>query len=142
MIRRPPRSTRTDTLFPYTTLFRSIDRLRNAARPLSRGARPNWLGISQGVRATLVYSRLVGGALLEAVHPGVQVPEPRPIRPDRGQLADETQLHIGRGERIAHQEVMSRPTLVDVAQWVVQLGIDMALQRAPLFAQVGDGAFH
>src|SRR3546814_7959049 len=25
MIRRPPRSTRTDTLFPYTTLFRSID---------------------------------------------------------------------------------------------------------------------
>src|SRR3546814_3297228 len=25
MIRRPPRSTRTDTLFPYTTLFRSIE---------------------------------------------------------------------------------------------------------------------
>src|SRR3546814_4554821 len=30
MIRRPPRSTRTDTLFPYTTLFRS----RRAADPL------------------------------------------------------------------------------------------------------------
>src|SRR3546814_15238094 len=28
MIRRPPRSTRTDTLFPYTTLFRSIAQLR------------------------------------------------------------------------------------------------------------------
>src|SRR3546814_4731328 len=27
MIRRPPRSTRTDTLFPYTTLFRSPPRL-------------------------------------------------------------------------------------------------------------------
>src|SRR3546814_2600040 len=26
MIRRPPRSTRTDTLFPYTTLFRSFGR--------------------------------------------------------------------------------------------------------------------
>src|SRR3546814_2251969 len=26
MIRRPPRSTRTDTLFPYTTLFRSVER--------------------------------------------------------------------------------------------------------------------
>src|SRR3546814_12882250 len=26
MIRRPPRSTRTDTLFPYTTLFRSLRR--------------------------------------------------------------------------------------------------------------------
>src|SRR3546814_13824391 len=34
-IRRPPRSTRTDTRFPYTTLFRSTDRRRIA---LSRGA--------------------------------------------------------------------------------------------------------
>src|SRR3546814_18927663 len=30
MIRRPPRSTRTDTLFPYTTLFRSLLGLRLA----------------------------------------------------------------------------------------------------------------
>src|SRR3546814_1872388 len=29
MIRRPPRSTRTDTLFPYTTLFRSTDFANN-----------------------------------------------------------------------------------------------------------------
>src|SRR3546814_11653185 len=37
MIRRPPRSTRTDTLFPYTTLFRSC-------RSLTRSARsPAWL---------------------------------------------------------------------------------------------------
>src|SRR3546814_10936189 len=28
MIRRPPRSTRTDTLFPYTTLFRSVPGLQ------------------------------------------------------------------------------------------------------------------
>src|SRR3546814_3014639 len=32
MIRRPPRSTRTDTLFPYTTLFRSLRRLRESSR--------------------------------------------------------------------------------------------------------------
>src|SRR3546814_3203258 len=31
MIRRPPRSTRTDTLFPYTTLFRSDREARGAA---------------------------------------------------------------------------------------------------------------
>src|SRR3546814_15396587 len=31
MIRRPPRSTRTDTLFPYTTLFRSISRSASVA---------------------------------------------------------------------------------------------------------------
>src|SRR3546814_13340505 len=29
MIRRPPRSTRTDTLFPYTTLFRSVVVIHN-----------------------------------------------------------------------------------------------------------------
>src|SRR3546814_4914634 len=32
MIRRPPRSTRTDTLFPYTTLFRSGSRDRGGTR--------------------------------------------------------------------------------------------------------------
>src|SRR3546814_4008974 len=37
MIRRPPRSTRTDTLFPYTTLFRSIaDRDRHAVENRQR----------------------------------------------------------------------------------------------------------
>src|SRR3546814_7102057 len=34
MIRRPPRSTRTDTLFPYTTLFRSAIRRRSGALPV------------------------------------------------------------------------------------------------------------
>src|SRR3546814_2031928 len=32
MIRRPPRSTRTDTLFPYTTLFRSVGQRQGYAR--------------------------------------------------------------------------------------------------------------
>src|SRR3546814_6206957 len=44
MIRLPPRSTRTDTLFPYTTLFRSR-RARasgaRAGRPSASGARPS-----------------------------------------------------------------------------------------------------
>src|SRR3546814_9424837 len=37
MIRRPPRSTRTDTLFPYTTLFRSD--LENQRKRLERDVR-------------------------------------------------------------------------------------------------------
>src|SRR3546814_18402829 len=44
MIRRPPRSTRTDTLFPYTTLFRSscCTALRQAfARETDAGLRPS-----------------------------------------------------------------------------------------------------
>src|SRR3546814_3537965 len=37
MIRRPPRSTRTDTLFPYTTLFRSLGAAVPADREQPRG---------------------------------------------------------------------------------------------------------
>src|SRR3546814_17500086 len=39
MIRRPPRSTRTDTLFPYTTLFRSDGQEREHQVDARRGAR-------------------------------------------------------------------------------------------------------
>src|SRR3546814_12425909 len=66
MIRRPPRSTRTDTLFPYTTLFRSL-RLEHRTqgrrhvrregrdprrRPGSGDGRPGELGlrVSEGPR--------------------------------------------------------------------------------------------
>src|SRR3546814_8997286 len=35
MIRRPPRSTRTDTLFPYTTLFRSDDEAADMLRKMA-----------------------------------------------------------------------------------------------------------
>src|SRR3546814_18823311 len=45
MIRRPPRSTRTDTLFPYTTLFRSLigDKGEDGTgRPLSRLQHSAW----------------------------------------------------------------------------------------------------
>src|SRR3546814_4819619 len=42
MIRRPPRSTRTDTLFPYTTLFRSPWQVGHwmSTVPSSRGRQP------------------------------------------------------------------------------------------------------
>src|SRR3546814_6016859 len=50
MIRRPPRSTRTDTLFPYTTLFRS--------RRQAAGAGPDRPGAA---RATADHGRGVGG---------------------------------------------------------------------------------
>src|SRR3546814_612855 len=37
MIRRPPRSTRTDTLFPYTTLFRSAEEMADRVGVISKG---------------------------------------------------------------------------------------------------------
>src|SRR3546814_5506341 len=44
MIRRPPRSTRTDTLFPYTTLFRSgaLGQGRRGVRPAGDRATVRW----------------------------------------------------------------------------------------------------
>src|SRR3546814_13329390 len=58
MLRRPPRSTRTDTLFPYTTLFRSysrsigvrVDRLCEACTdPFHVAGESVRLGLSVGV---------------------------------------------------------------------------------------------
>src|SRR3546814_14034934 len=37
MLRRPPRSTSTDTLFPYTTLFRSSPHFKFAVAPMRQG---------------------------------------------------------------------------------------------------------
>src|SRR3546814_1007438 len=46
MIRRPPRSTRTDTLFPYTTLFRSYERRREIDECLhTQQIRDHWLPV-------------------------------------------------------------------------------------------------
>src|SRR3546814_21025576 len=53
MIRRPPRSTRTDTLFPYTTLFRSQpDRgPEDLLRPASSAWHPGLAAQQHGMRS-------------------------------------------------------------------------------------------
>src|SRR3546814_6504072 len=55
MIRRPPRSTRTDTLFPYTTLFRSP--AQQVGAPGGRGEQPGQL--AQDRVAGMVAERVV-----------------------------------------------------------------------------------
>src|SRR3546814_2329400 len=62
MIRRPPRSTRTATLFPYTTLFRSYDALAETEMPRRASVRDRQcdggvaghaeLGVHRGRRAS------------------------------------------------------------------------------------------
>src|SRR3546814_5286805 len=52
MIRRPPRSTRTDTLFPYTTLFRSeheVQRFDRCIPDALRGQRTRQLVVEAGL---------------------------------------------------------------------------------------------
>src|SRR3546814_5721787 len=50
MIRRPPRSTRTDTLFPYTTLFRSHDTADGGCGQVKRHAPRIPLFLSEAIR--------------------------------------------------------------------------------------------
>src|SRR3546814_10008811 len=54
MIRRPPISTRTDTLFPYTTLFRSAEAYANARLPRARGAAARQIAEATGYREQVV----------------------------------------------------------------------------------------
>src|SRR3546814_19968469 len=61
MIRRPPRSTRTDTLFPYTTLFRSINGVEPSMESIASFKYP-------AARPLFVY---IKGAHLKAV-PGLK----------------------------------------------------------------------
>src|SRR3546814_4372116 len=56
MIRRPPRSTRTDTLFPYTTLFRSIRKQPRAEAMLALTADKGLLFSASG-HAFLMYGK-------------------------------------------------------------------------------------
>src|SRR3546814_17340727 len=63
MIRRPPRSTRTDTLFPYTTLFRS----RRYARARAKA------GIGEALILQFLKRRIVDGQPL-GLENGVAVP--------------------------------------------------------------------
>src|SRR3546814_16467044 len=55
MIRRPPRSTRTDTLFPYTTLFRSAELYGESDRRRRIGA--GLSSVELGVRLRYEVSR-------------------------------------------------------------------------------------
>src|SRR3546814_12822830 len=75
MIRRPPRSTRTDTLFPYTTLFRSSEAtgprgwLRNRLETIDGTARipVNALGARVGAVTRSVQNMAkLGGALISS----------------------------------------------------------------------------
>src|SRR3546814_3685135 len=70
MIRRPPRSTRTDTLFPYTTLFRS--RKRQPRQPQLRGRLGREVAGPAGDRE---------GRLEQLRRPGQPEPRPQARRP-------------------------------------------------------------
>src|SRR3546814_12305874 len=78
MIRRPPRSTRTDTLFPYTTLFRS-----DGARYPHLGVFFGWAGVEEAEGAAAVLPAFQRGRV-----DGLRVPDML------GQLAEGLGRHV------------------------------------------------
>src|SRR3546814_19920195 len=81
MIRRPPRSTRTDTLFPYTTLFRSAAFDEGAYRhgdltPVYFGSALKDFGVAELIDALAAY----------APGPRAQPAEPAPISPEHHEV--------------------------------------------------------
>src|SRR3546814_19466512 len=101
MMRRPPRSTRTDTLFPYTTLFRSVRRAALAkgdpcARIAIEAAIGAWLGHGAGQRAGDGIARLAeiaavqkNGALLLMGRPVLFIEEAGRDRSEERRLGKE-----------------------------------------------------
>src|SRR3546814_13574888 len=107
MIRRPPRSTRTDTLFPYTSLFRSLPPAAIAAQPLQQLRQ---LGHAQervvvdGWQRQRHHIEIGGGVLLQARHDHQRVAE---------QLVEPRPEFLGDGERLA---------LLDLGDYLPEVG--------------------
>src|SRR3546814_16577811 len=91
MIRRPPRSTRTDTLFPYTTLFRSSGPHVTAFRA-----------------ATTESLRQQGSGRLSGLADGFRTLGPREAQADR-------QLRGGRGRRLSERRSDPKPVSSSLA---------------------------
>src|SRR3546814_4946627 len=109
MIRRPPRSTRTDPLFPYTTLFRSIDALIDTLlpQPFERTA-VNGFGFLQIVR------RRERPSLIEQVRFD-------PIATDAALLLRQAERVVGAGPL----QLTARPAVADAIEahpgWIADL---------------------
>src|SRR3546814_9093552 len=100
MIRRPPRSTRTDPLFPYTTLFRSAHALtrRQSSVRCRRDHRPG-RGCEEGEQLTWDEPRR-----------GAPVPRPRPVAHglERSSAVPSEKAQKGGKPKFAQSSVPSR----------------------------------
>src|SRR3546814_12398590 len=119
MLRRPPRSTRIDTLFPYTTLFRSELLLP----PLRRQGE----GPGQKLAASAAPTNGNSWGLLPPV---AQEPRHRHARLQRRELGSDV-------DEAAHHRDLARGAVEGVAQVRVAAGAQPALGHAQLPVQRG-----
>src|SRR3546814_12897882 len=140
MIRQPPRSTRTDTLCPYTTLFRSPARrgcatdvrgdqdrhLRPAAAGLLHGGAPDVpvLRRQRGEGLQAVAADVAAGRVLaaDARPPGAGAGARLPVAVDRGRAV------AGAGQHLAVAQLAARPRAGAAAGSVP--GLRLAAHRA------------
>src|SRR3546814_10308044 len=102
MIRRPTRSTRTDTLFPYTTLFRSL-----VARFIGHREEPGRNRTLSKMHEHVSADRRHGGLEVQLVIAGCV----RGLRQTRKILADPRPVAVGRdqpGEPFGHSQDVER----------------------------------
>src|SRR3546814_3658647 len=103
MLRRPPRSTRTDTLFPYTTLFRSrvlLDRITPSVDATELAGQPAGPGFG---------GRLVGAVMALLFRPHLRSPRgwrPQPQSTARSLWLSSSMRSVSRG---ALPEIGSAP---------------------------------
>src|SRR3546814_3702422 len=125
MIRRPPRSTRTDTLFPYTTLFRSDDRV-SALQFFDRRVRDLERDVDLRRDDILIFDLGLGerGLFDRRPHHRLGAAIEHVVRGEFEQFADD-----GRFGLIIHRQIRMVPVAADAeALELLALGVDPMLR--------------
>src|SRR3546814_7340410 len=117
MIRRPPRSTRTDTLFPYTTLFRSFE-VERIGRCVGREHLRIAMSVDLEARAS---ERVCIEACLFAVAPhGVEASAIVAIAPTKDGVGNRSEEHTSELQslmRISYAVFcLKKKTIIDIQQ--------------------------
>src|SRR3546814_10295749 len=125
MLRRPPRSTRTDTLFPYTTLFRSGNR-SNASSEVELEGAHGWLIGEEGRGIATIIEMVTLTRLDCAVASAGQM-----------RLALALALHHCRHRRVFQKHLVDQPLMAAV---LADMALDVEAATALAFRLAA--AFH
>src|SRR3546814_1367779 len=110
MIRRPPRSTRTDTLFPYTTLFRSMDK-RWHVRKIKMAAH-RIIHANQCARHRI--AELIAGERHLRAHTGVRATQTISIHQARRAMQDDIIRQIAQNDRPPKSGIMLHHAIAEL----------------------------
>src|SRR3546814_18669743 len=112
MIRRPPRSTRTDTLFPYTTLFRSLVSSSSQAFAKRTEVTMKFHDFQQAHSESVVALRALSQSVAAKVMDNVFLERVKIPASPRNGCADSAKLHIhlAREQACSHSKLTKLPS--------------------------------